>query len=220
MPAGNLPGFLTTRNGSRPAERGSPCSGSRVRASTSMKSAFSAKPAQRFVPVNSQSSPSRTALVSTPARSEPAPGSHNAMEPIHWPRADLFKRWRRRAASRSACQVLDRAPECCRPTARPAQALPRRGSIRRPRGPSPPLSAGMVMPNQPLAAIGSISERGISPFLRSSSSAIGSTTSRAKARASPCSAPRHRCARGRTIQAGWAACGQTSVWSSFPGSAE
>ena len=50
--------------------------------------------------------------------------------------------------------------------------------------PIPPYSAGMVMPNQPFRAIASMSERGISPFCGSSSSAMGRITSRAKVRAS------------------------------------
>ena len=63
MPFGKVPGSLTTRKGSSPAERGSPGSGSRTRASTSMKSAPCAKPAQRLVPVSTHASPSRDARV-------------------------------------------------------------------------------------------------------------------------------------------------------------
>ena len=87
MPAGKAPRSFTTRNGARPADRGSPSAGSATRHSTSTKSAASALPAQRLRPVSTQSSPSRTARVETFARSEPASGSDSAMEPTQSPRA-------------------------------------------------------------------------------------------------------------------------------------
>ena len=52
-----------------------------------MKSAALALPHQRLRPVTTHSSPSRTARVETPARSEPASGSDSAIAPIQSPRA-------------------------------------------------------------------------------------------------------------------------------------
>ena len=46
-----------------------------VRASTKIQSAYWASVVQVFWPLITQSSPSRLALVRSPARSEPAPGS-------------------------------------------------------------------------------------------------------------------------------------------------
>ena len=53
-----------------------------VRASSSPKSAVAAPVDQTFCPVTSQSSPSRSALVVSPARSEPAPGSLNSWHQV------------------------------------------------------------------------------------------------------------------------------------------
>ena len=67
-----------------------------------MKSAAFALPHQRLRPVTTHSSPSSTARVETPARSEPASGSDSAIAPIHSPRALRPSSSLRRSSSASA----------------------------------------------------------------------------------------------------------------------
>lgn len=89
----------STSSVARPAERFSTGPGSAARTSTWMKSAAFALPVQRFRPVTTKSSPSRTARVATPARSDPASGSDRAIAPIHSPSALRRSSSARRAGS-------------------------------------------------------------------------------------------------------------------------
>ena len=65
-----------------------------VRASTKIQSAYWAKVVQVFCPLMTQPSPSRSALVRSPARSEPAPGSE---KPWHHQSRKSRMRGRKRA---------------------------------------------------------------------------------------------------------------------------
>lgn len=124
------------------------------------------------------------------------------MLPIHSPRADLRKSSRLRSSSRV---WVPRPWPRARMLPTESQARESSSEIRQysktPR-PMPPYSAGMVMPNQPFSAMASISERGISAFCGSSSSAIGITTSRAKARASRCRRTRVSVFQGESSSGG------------------
>lgn len=146
IPAGKVSRSFSTTTVASPAERFSPGPGSSVRTSTWMKSAALALPVQRLCPVITNSSPSRTARVSTAARSDPASGSDSAIAPIHCPRADRRSSSARRRGSATAVP----AP-CARAMIDPTLIQARASSSatmqysNAPR-PRPPCSRSTVMP--------------------------------------------------------------------------
>ena len=99
-----------------------------------------------FSPFSTQSSPSRTAVVVSPERSEPAPGSVSAHASRYSPRRmgstkrlDLLRRQRARAA-RAGRARRPRSRDRSSPCRPPPRARPGRAS----RGRAPPCSGGML----------------------------------------------------------------------------
>ena len=123
------------------------------------------------------------------------------MPPIHWPRADPQESARRASSRTWVPSPCPRARMLPTESHARASSSDTRQYSNTPR-PIPPCSAGIVRPNQPFSAIAAISERGISAFCGSSSSANGITTSRAKARASAWRAARASVRHGDSNRGG------------------